>query len=84
MYIDMEKIGVTRKCLLVPEKLYNISKRLNTREVEEYFTGFTGFTDCTEQEILRPKNKFRMKLYSSGKKKKHTTAKNMYTENQKG
>ncbi|MDN5867560.1 MAG: transposase family protein [Candidatus Nitrosocosmicus sp.] len=43
-----------------------------------------AFVDCTaEQEIPRPKNRLRRRLYYSGKKKKHTV-KNLYTANQKG
>ena len=41
-------------------------------EVEEYFPGFKVFIDATEQEIPRPKNKRRRKIYYSGKRKKHT------------
>jgi hypothetical protein len=39
---------------------------------------------CSEQQIPRPKNKKRKRIYySDGKKKKHTV-KNLYTANQKG
>lgn len=41
-------------------------------EVEKYFLGFIAFIDCTEQEIPRPKDRMRRKIYYSGKKKKHT------------
>ncbi|CAN5890247.1 hypothetical protein BH23THE1_BH23THE1_32880 [soil metagenome] len=72
-------------CLPIPQKLYNVTKRLKTKEeVEEYFPGFMAFTDCTEQPIPRPKNNGKKrKLYYSGKKNKHTV-KNLYTANQKG
>ncbi|MDN5868800.1 MAG: transposase [Candidatus Nitrosocosmicus sp.] len=81
---DIEKIeGLIRSCLPIPQKMYNITKRLKTREeVEQYFPCFLAFTDCTEQPIPRPKNRLRRKLYYSGKKKKHTV-KNLYTVNQK-
>jgi hypothetical protein len=82
---DIQKIeGLIRQCLPIPQKLYNTTKRLKTREeVEQYFPGFMAFVDVTEQQIPRPKNKIRRKLYYSGKKKKHTV-KNLYTVNQKG
>jgi DDE superfamily endonuclease/Helix-turn-helix of DDE superfamily endonuclease len=85
VYRDMEKIeGLIRKCLPIPQKLHNVTKRLKTtEEVEEYFPGFLAFVDCTEQPIPRPKNKKRMRLYYSGKKKKHTV-KNLYAANQNG
>jgi hypothetical protein len=71
--------------LPIPQKLYNVTKRLKSlEEVEQYFPGFIAFIDCTEQPIPRPKNKVRRRLYYSGKKKKHTV-KNLYaTANQKG
>ncbi len=41
-------------------------------EVEKYFPGFLAFTDCTEQQIPRPVDKSRRKIfYSLGKKKRH-------------
>ncbi|MDN5867891.1 MAG: transposase, partial [Candidatus Nitrosocosmicus sp.] len=82
---DIEKIeGLIRSCLPIPQRLYNITKRLKTREeVEEYFPGFMAFADCSEQPIPRPKNRKDRKLYYSGKKKKHTV-KNLYTVNQEG
>ena len=68
-----------RRCLPIPQKLYEVTKRLKTKEeVEKYFPGFMAFTDCTEQPIPRPKNRMKRKLYHSGKKKKHTV-KNLYT-----
>lgn len=82
---DIEKIeSLIRECLPIPEKLYEITKRLKTpEEVEQYFPGFMAFTDCSEQAIPRPKNRLRRKMYYSGKKKKHTV-KNLYTANQDG
>ncbi len=50
-----------------------MTKRLKTpEEVEQYFHGFMAFTDCTEQQIPRPVDKNKRKMYYSGKKKKHT------------
>jgi hypothetical protein len=48
---DIQKIeGLIRSCLPIPQKLYNVTKRLKTKEeIEKYFPGFLAFTDCTEQ-----------------------------------
>ncbi len=77
-----------RKCVPIPQKTYNISKRLKTpvEEVENYFPGFIAFTDCTEQQqIPRPKDKRRHKAYYSlGRKKRHTTVKNQLVVNNQG
>lgn len=72
---DIQKIEpLIRNCLPIPEKLYKITtKRLRTPdEVEQYFPGFLAFIDTTEQQIPRPVNNNRRKLFYSGKKKKHT------------
>jgi len=74
---------VVKNCILLPSKLYNITRRLRTvQEVELYFPGFKAFIDCTEQEIQKPKNKRKRKNYYSGKKKKHTV-KTQYMVNKK-
>ena len=81
--IDIQKIeGLIRSCLPLPQKLYNVTKRLKTKdEVEQYFPGFMTFTDCSaEQPIPRPKNWIRMKIYYSGKKKKHTCQESVYSK----
>jgi hypothetical protein len=85
MYRDIQKIeGLIRNCLPIPQKLYNVAKRLKTKEeIEQYFPGFLAFVDCTEQPIPRPKNRLRRRLYYSGKKKKKHTVKNLYAVNQK-
>ncbi len=69
---DIQKIeGLIRQCVPIPQKTYNITKRLKTpEEVEQYFPGFLAFTDCTEQQIPRPEDKRRRKAYYSGKKKR--------------
>ena len=37
---------LVRKCVPIPQKTYNITKRLKTpEEVEEYFPGLLSFTD---------------------------------------
>ena len=71
---DIQKIEpLIRNCLPIPQKIYNIAKRLKTpQEVEQYFPGFMAFIDCTEQQIPRPVDNKRKKAYYSGKKKRHT------------
>lgn len=71
---DIQKIeSLIRKCIPIPQKIYNITKRLQTpEEVEQYFPGFLSFVDSTEQQIPRPIDKKRKKEYYSGKRKKHT------------
>jgi Helix-turn-helix of DDE superfamily endonuclease len=47
---DMQKMEpLIRNCLPIPQKIYNITKRLETpQEVEKYFpAGFLSFIDCT-------------------------------------
>ena len=74
VYRDIQKIeGLIRKCLPIPQKIYKLTKRLQTpEEVEQYFPGFLAFIDSTEQQIPRPVNNRRRKAYYSGKKKTHT------------
>ncbi len=82
---DIQKIeGLIRECLPIPQKTYPITKRLKTpEEVEKYFPGLLTFTDCTEQQIPRPVDKNKRKMYYSGKKKRHTI-KNQITVNNRG
>ena len=49
---DIQKMEpLIRKCVPIPQKLYNITNRLKTlEEVEKYFPGFLAFTDSTEQQ----------------------------------
>jgi hypothetical protein len=64
--------------------MYDLTKRLKTvDEVEKYSPGFIVFIDCTEQQIPRPVNKRKRKIFYSGKKKKHTV-KNQLTVNKDG
>jgi DDE superfamily endonuclease/Helix-turn-helix of DDE superfamily endonuclease len=75
VYRDIRHIEpLVKRCIPLPERLYNITRRLRTvQEVEQYFPEFKAFIDVTEQEIQRPKDKNRKKRnYYSGKKKKHT------------
>lgn len=82
---DIQKMEyLIRKCLPVPQKIYSVTRRLKSKEeIEKYFLGFLAFMDCSEQEIPRPKNRQKRRLYYSGKRKKHTV-KNLYAVNQKG
>jgi len=82
---DIQKIeALIRKCVPIPQKIYNITKRLQTpEEVEKYFPGFIAFIDSTEQQIPRPVDKNKRKMYYSGKKKRHTV-KNQIMVNKDG
>jgi hypothetical protein len=81
---NIQKIeSLIRKCVPIPQKTYNITKRLKTlEEVEGYFPGFLAFTDSTEQQIPRPKDKRIRKTYYSGKKKRHTIKNQLVVNNQ--
>lgn len=71
---DIQKIEpLIRQCIPIPQKVYKTTKRLRTlEEVGQHFPGFIAFTDCTEQQIPRPENSGRRRMYFSGKKKRHT------------
>ncbi len=73
-FVDIQKIvGLIRQCVPIPQKIYQITKRLKTPEaVEKYFPGFLAFIDCTEQQIPRPADNKRKKMFYPGKKKRHT------------
>ena len=75
------------KCIPIPQKIYQITKRLQTpEEVEQYFPGFLAITDCTEQQIQsRPVDNKRRKAYYSDKKKRHPIVKtNLMVNNHRG
>ena len=77
-----------RNCLPIPQKIYNITKRLKTpQEVEKYFPGFLTFIDFTEQQIFRPvdkrKKKKKKKAYYSVKKKRHAVKNQIMVINHK-
>ena len=80
---DIQKLeSLVRQCLPIPQKIYNITKRLRTvDEIEKYFPGFMSFIDSTEQQIPRPKNKRKRTLFYSGKKKRHTVKTQLMTNN---
>ena len=71
---DIQKIErLVIQCIQIPQKIYRITKRLKTpEEVEEYFPGFISFIDSTEQQIPRPIDNKRKRMFYSGKKKRHT------------
>ena len=63
-----------RNCLPILQKIYNITKRLQTPdEIEIYSLGFLAFIDCTEQQIPRSTDNKRKKkiFFYSEKKRKH-------------
>jgi hypothetical protein len=73
------------QCVPIPQKTYQITKRLKTpEEVEKYFPGFLAFIDCTEQQIPRPVGNERRKLYFSDKKKRHTVKNQLMVNNHRG
>jgi len=81
---DIQKIEpLIRNCLPIPQKLYNITKRLKTPDgVERYFpAGFLAFINCTEQQMPRPVDNKRKKNFYSGKKKKHTVKTRLMVNN---
>ena len=80
---DIQKIeSLIRKCVPIPQKVYNITKRLRTPdEIEQYFPEFLAFIDSTEQQIPRPVNKNKRKMYYSGKKKRHTVKNQIMVDN---
>jgi DDE superfamily endonuclease len=80
---DIQKIeSLVRQCIPIPQKIYNITKRLRTvDEVEHYFPGFISFIDSTEQQIPRPVDKRKRKAYYSGKKKRHTIKNQLVVNN---
>ncbi|MER5176433.1 MAG: transposase family protein [Candidatus Nitrosocosmicus sp.] len=82
---NIQKIeSLIGQCVPIPQKIYNITKRLRPpEEVEQYFPGFLSFIDCTEQPIPRPADKQRKKTFYSGKKKRHTV-KNQLMVNNRG
>ncbi len=68
---DIQKIeSLIKQCLPIPQKIYRITKRLQTlEEVEQYFPGFLAFIDTTEQQIPRPVDKNKRKMYYQAKRK---------------
>src|SRR4051794_11138641 len=82
---DIQKIErLVRQCIPIPQKIYNITKRLQTvDEVEQYFPGFLSFIDTTEQPIpSRPTDNKRKTMFYLGKKKRHTVKMQLMVNNQ--
>jgi Helix-turn-helix of DDE superfamily endonuclease len=62
---DIQKIeGLVRECIPIPQKIYPITKSLQTKEeVEHYFPGLLAFIYSAEQLIPRPVDKRRRRTY---------------------
>jgi hypothetical protein len=56
-----------RQCVLIPQKTYQITKRLKTTKevIEKYFPGILAFIDCTEHQMPRPIDKRKRRIYYS-------------------
>jgi hypothetical protein len=69
---DIQKIEpLIRNYLPIPQKIYNITKRLQTPdEIEKYFPVFPSFIDCTEQQIPRPIDNKRKRICSIWERRK--------------
>ncbi len=82
---DIQKIeGLIRQCVPIPQKTYQITKRLKTPEaVEKYFPGFLALQIVQNNRYQDLFDKERRKMYYSGKKKRHTV-KNQITVNNRG
>ena len=80
---DIQKIEeLIRQCVPIPQKIYSLTKRLKTlEEVERYFPGFMAFIDSTEQQIPRPVDNNKRKVFYSGKKKRHTVKTQLVVNN---
>jgi hypothetical protein len=81
---DLDQSNVLKEILPLPQKLHDKAKRLQSiEEIEALFPEFKAFTDATEQEIPRPKNRKKRRTHYSGKRKRHTV-KTQLTVNSKG
>ena len=74
MLKDIHKLEpLAKEILPLPQRLHDKAKRLQSvEEIEALFPGFKAFTDATEQQIPRPKNKIKRRTHYSGKRKRHT------------
>src|SRR6185437_9810653 len=68
-------------CTNSTKDIQHYKEAKTSEEVEKYFPDLLAFTDCTEQQIPRPIDKQRRKMFYSGKKKRHTIVKNQITVN---
>jgi hypothetical protein len=78
---------LVRQCIPIPQKIYSITKRSRTtEEVEKYFHWLYIFYRLyIEQQIPRPADNKRKKIfYSLGKKKRHTLVKTHLMVNDHG
>jgi hypothetical protein len=82
---DIHKLEpLVKEILPTPKKLHERAKKLQTiEEIVEMFPELKAFTDATEQEVPRPKDKHRRRTHYSGKKKRHTV-KTQLTVNKDG
>jgi len=75
---------LVNEILPTPKKMHDRVRKLRTmEELKQMFPELKAFTDATEQEIPRPKNKKKRKTHYSGKSKRHTV-KTQMTVNSKG
>ena len=84
---DIQKIEPrVRQCVPIPQKIYNITKRLKTpqRKLNNIFQAF-WFSQIPQnsrfQDLL---DKDRRKMYYSGKKKRHTIKNQLMMVNNRG
>ena len=74
-----------KECVPIPQKIYDITKRLKTSDkVEQYFLGFLAFLDSTEQYSRRYQDQYMIedaRHTISGKNKRHTIVKNQIMVN---
>jgi hypothetical protein len=78
---------LVRQCIPIPQKVYSITKRSRTtEEVEKYIPWLSVFYRLyIEQQIPRPADNKRKKIfYSLGKKKRHTLVKTHLMVNDHG
>jgi hypothetical protein len=62
-----------RKCVPIPQKTNNVTKRLQTPQKKlKTFPGLLAFIDCTEQQIPRSVDKNKRKMSYSGKRTIYT------------
>jgi len=82
---DIHKLEpLVESILPLPKKVHDKVRRLQTlEEIKEMFPEFKAFTDGTEQEIPRPKEKEKRRTHYSGKRKRHTV-KTQLTVNSRG
>ncbi len=72
-------------CTTSSKDIQQNKKVENARGSREIFSRLSSaFTDFTEQQIPRPVDEERRKMYYSGKKKRHTIVKNQITVNNRG